>query len=215
MNIKESIETRHTNKILSDTPLAATPFDETLIRELMEAAYWAPFHKPCADYHRDDNTELTAIMPWRFYILDSQVCRKLNEKLKTLEKPLGKIEGLLNTADYLIQATWTADKSAKNPSENNLFEGSINNMEHIAATAAAIQNLLLTATAKGINNYWSSGGVLRDKIVFDTLGIDKDQLLLGSIFLFAGQNYPDYQQQTSKMRYRRSPIETFSRRITL
>ncbi len=41
------------------------------------------------------------------------------------------------------------------------FAVTLTNVEHIAAAYAAIQNLLLAATARGIRNYWSSGGVLR------------------------------------------------------
>lgn len=211
MNIKDSIYTRKTTKILSPTPLLTSNFNAALINELLTAAHWAPFHKPCADNHR--NGGLDAIMPWRFYILGSESCRKLNEKLKPLDKPLGKIEGLLNSADYLIQATWTPD--TENASDDALFHGSLANMEHIAAASAAIQNILLTATAKGIANYWSSGGVLRDKFVFDTLGIDKAQILLASIFLFSTNNHPNCEQQYSKMRDKRSAISQYSKQVIL
>ncbi len=60
-------------------------------------------------------------------------------------------------------------------------------MEHIAAASAAIQNLLLAATARGISNYWSSGGVLRSAQVFQQLGIPRQQILLGAIFLFPSE----------------------------
>lgn len=215
MNTTDSIHTRHTNKILSTTPLPPTPYDETLVRELLEAAYWAPFHKPCAEHHQNGENGLTAIMPWRFYIVDSHSCRQLSADLTAANTAPGKIEKLLNAADYLIQVTWTADKAEKPLAGNALFEGSINNMEHIAAAGVAIQNMLLTATAKGIANYWSSGGVLRDSATFAKLGINQEEILLGSIFLFTAASYPDCEQQTSKLRYRRSPIETFSRRVSL
>ena len=60
---------------------------------------------------------------------------------------------------------------------------STGNVEHIAAASAAVQNLLLAATARGWESYWSSGGVLREPAVFERLGMDARELPLGSIFL--------------------------------
>jgi nitroreductase len=56
-------------------------------------------------------------------------------------------------------------------------------MEHIAATAAAVQNVLLAAEARGMFSYWSSGGILGDVDVFDWLTIPRNQKLLAAIFL--------------------------------
>ena len=57
-------------------------------------------------------------------------------------------------------------------------------MEHLAATGAFVQSLLLAAEAEGFRTYWSSGGPLRKKPVLDWLGIPENQILIGSVFLF-------------------------------
>ena len=64
------------------------------------------------------------------------------------------------------------------------FAATLANMEHIAAAAAAIENLLLAATARGVSNYWSSGGVLRSQIVRQLLAIPPAEIVLGAIFFF-------------------------------
>lgn len=89
-----------------------------------------------------------------------------------------KIPRLLAGADALIMVTWLPD-----PSSTGEPELSTNNIEHIAATSAAIQNLILAAEARAMYTYWSSGGVLRDAEIFDFLGIPHTQKLLGAIFL--------------------------------
>lgn len=179
----QSIRARRTLKALSETALPATPPDKAFINTLLESAHWAPYHYPC---HRNHQAHLPAELPWRFYVLDSQTCRDLSAKFNRAGIDAGKLSGMLNCADYLIQATW-CPQPTDNLAEGQIFDASLTNMEHIAGAGAAVQNLLLTATALGRENYWGSGGVLRKDFAFDWLGIPTSEILLGALFIFPSQ----------------------------
>ena len=91
---------------------------------------------------------------------------------------------MLNTANALLQVTWLPDDPITDLEDDLPFKGSLRNMEHIAATSSAIQNMLLTATGLNIPNYWSSGGVLKTNELSKVLEISQNEILLGAIFLF-------------------------------
>lgn len=193
-SILDVIRSRKTTKVMSDSALRST-LPVATIERLLEAAHWAPFHKACDESHRQ--SDLQSKVPWRMTVVNAAMCRQLRERLP-LEK-VGKIPAMLAAAEALIQVTWLPsvrrdlgaefDLEMPQPSPGKddgapMFEANRLNMEHIAAASAAIQNLLLAATAEGVSNYWSSGGVLRERLVFEMLGIPASQILLGSIFLF-------------------------------
>lgn len=190
LNTLDSIRQRRTIKAISEQPLPIKPLDKSFIQTLMESAYYAPYHYPCQSLYQNN---LSSPLPWRFYVLSSQTCRELAANLQEQKISAEKIIGMLNSADYLIQSTWCPLVDS-NSTEEDLFVGNLINMEHIAASGAAIQNLLLTATALGYENYWSSGGVLRDSYVSRLLGINEQEILLGSLFIFPseteGENNP-------------------------
>lgn len=180
----QSIRQRRTVKVVSDTPLPIKPCDEQLIETLLESAYYAPYHYPCSAQHQQ---HLPSTLPWRFYVLDSATCRHLARTLVEEDIAVGKIVGMLNSADYLIQATW-CPQSGGSKHEDTLFDGDLINMEHLAAAGSAIQNVLISATALGHENYWSSGGPLRKASVFEKMAIPVEEILLGSLFIFPSES---------------------------
>lgn len=179
------------------------------LRALLDAASWAPFHKPAAKEYRVG--EQDGIEPWRCHVLDAKQCRGLRHRLSEAGDTT-KIPKMLAVADYLIQVTWLPEP--KREKSDSLFEPSIQNMEHIAAASAAIQNLLLAATAMEIPNYWSSGGVLRTPEVFEMLGISEDEILLGAVFLFP-RNPEGAQLKAGALRHSRSELSQWSRHVEL
>ncbi len=201
-------QARKTVKILAESELPTTS-DGNTINRLLACAGWAPFHKVCHTEHRQG--ELNGIEPWRFHCLDAQQCRKLGHQVTQMEAA-GKIPAMLAAASHLIIATWlpnpanSASKAESSTLAHEVFEPTIDNVEHIAAASAAIQTLLLAATAAGISNYWSSGGVLRTPELFSKLGIPDNQRLLGAIFLFPAEVPDDCSVEiaTSKLRAQRS-----------
>ncbi len=124
---------------------------------------------------------------------------------------------MLLAADAMIIATWLPNPDSTDAVSSEtpqLFEPTLGNMEHIAAAAAAVQNLLLLATAAGWLNYWSSGGGLRSTRVFELLQIPNNQVLLGAIFLF-GAETGELETATSKLTNQRSKIERWARQVSL
>ncbi|MEZ4605780.1 MAG: nitroreductase family protein [Deinococcales bacterium] len=192
--IDQIIQARKTEKVLANVQAPLAVSDTLDITSLLMAASWAPFHKPAHESHRiNRQDDLKALMPWRCYHLKAQSCRSLLERLKTWSKDdpswmNGKIPSMLASADALLIVTFLPNPSSKPLEAPQLFEASKDNMEHIAAASAAIQNLLLAATARGIANYWSSGGntLLRSEI-YQLLEIPSQEILLGAIFLFPQQ----------------------------
>ena len=186
LSISACIRQRHTLKVMADAdhpwPPPPAEFKATMV-ELMELAACAPFHYSCHESHHCGAMDSPA--PWRFYAVDGAAARSLLEFVKSLDEPLGKIGSMLATANGLVMVTWLPDPSPVDPVAFQSFVPTQRNMEHIAATAAAIQNMLLAATERGITNYWSSGGaVLRAQPLYQHLGIPLNQVLLGAIFLF-------------------------------
>lgn len=177
---KTILSKRRTLKILSTSSLEINQPENFSndINEMLELAGKAPFHYP-ANTKAVEQHQLKSIAPWRFYVLDSKACRDLAAYYLNHKIEGGKIVQMLNCATALIQATWIPEESDSKEMELNQ-----KNIEHIAATSAAIQNLLLSATEKEYENYWSSGGTLRDENFKTLLKIPKNEQLLGSIFLF-------------------------------
>ncbi|MFD2531183.1 nitroreductase family protein [Gracilimonas halophila] len=210
MTTDESIRTRKTLKLRVDPekPLPVTKGEEfkQTIKELIELAGKAPFHYESSEDQRKGS--LQGIEPWRFHALDGKTCRSFLRSLNQ-DKPMKAPEGIrqmLAAADGLILATWLPEKSRK---LSRRFHPNLKNMEHIAATGAAIQNLLLAATSRGINAYWSSGGIIRKDKVLEFLGIPKHEILLGAVFLFPEEYPADTETKTGKNAEERSEVGDF------
>jgi nitroreductase len=228
MSTAEAIRARRTTKVLSSSALPVVD-DPSQVDELVELAGWAPFHRACDSVHREGQ-ELGGIEPWRIHALNATSCRQLGDRLPA--DISGKIPAMLAAADALLMVTWlpnppstaggvthrevggvlepgcfTADSSTE-------FEPTLGNMEHIAAAAAAVQNLLIAATARGIATYWSSGGVLRCSAAFDLMGISRGEILLAAIFLFPAE-VGSAEVVGSKLREHRSHPEQWSRKVHL
>jgi nitroreductase len=172
------IRERRTSKVLADAPLPVAGAREA-VEELVATAGWAPFHKAAARVHQEG--ALTSIVPWRFHLLDAPACRALRQVL--LERgDKSKVPRMLAAATVLVQATWLPNPPKE--AVAGLFEATEENMEHVAAAGAAVQNLLLAATARGFRSYWSSGGALRGAEAFGWMRIPAGEILLGSVFLF-------------------------------
>lgn len=204
------------------------------VADLLSLAGMAPFHRACDEIHRTHGggpagSQLKGIEPWRFHALDARACRRLKSLVPS--ENAGKIPAMLAACDVLILATWLPNPASADYQSNVQmsaveangdavhFEPTLANMEHIAAVASAIQNLLLAATARGVPNYWSSGGVLRSAEVFDILGIPSEQVLLGAVFLFPSQSDCSEPESCevveSKLRPHRTGSSCWSRWVTL
>lgn len=197
-----------------DNPLPVTKGSEfkDVIQELVKLAGMAPFHYESPEKQRSE--KLTGKEPWRLHALDSSACRTLLGYFKE-DKPMKASDGIkqmLAAADALILTTWLPEPSRR---PGRKFHPNVKNMEHIAATGAAIQNLLLAATERKISNYWSSGGCLRKPKVLDFLGIPRQEVVLGAIFLFPDLESATIEKKPGKHRENRSDAGQWMDWVTL
>lgn len=214
MDVSEAIANRVTTKMLGnpDQPLPVRQDMPAILKPLLATAGWAPFHRPAHTSHRDRG-DAAIVEPWRFHALDTPKCRHLLTKLKNWPEKSGKILNMLAACDALIQVTWLPDPSSSSAS-GAAFEASEENMEHIAAAAAALQNFLTAATAAGLLTYWSSGGILRSQKAFETLGIPFNQILLGSVFVFPNETAGQVEIMAGKQRVARSAMTAWTRWVS-
>jgi nitroreductase len=192
------IRQRKTAKILR-SPDDCTPQSQAdqaafmaLVQASIDVAGWAPFHKAA---HKKSHLkgDLTSIVPWRFYVLEQTNCCAVVAHLrKQAEQKAGKmwekawdskIPKLLAGAGALVLVTWLPNPPEDDERDSTQPELTTENVEHIAAASAATQNLMLAAEARGLQTYWSSGGVLGSTEMLAWLGIATNQKLLGAIFL--------------------------------
>ena len=209
--VEKVVRDRKTIKLLADSPIDSTVETEVM-ESIVACAGFAPFHLAAAVVHRE-RVDNETLVPWRFYMVDKENCSKLRNAI--LESgDVTKVPNMLAAASCLIQVTWCPDPPEEGfeVSEESRFQPTEANMEHIAATAAAVQNLLLAATARNINTYWSSGGVLKTKWAFDKMGIPDDQILLGSVFVFPDPSIDQsIDSKPGKMRDKRGEDSHWSR----
>jgi len=86
--------------------------------------------------------------------------------------------------------------------------------EHLAATSAMVQNLLLLLTANEMGSYWSSGGRFRSEEMFKFLGIDPGERFLAGVFI----EYPELIDDTKERKagaHREKRSESWIREVSL
>ena len=142
---------------------------DNVIPELLEAADWAPTHA---------HTE-----PWRFIVFDNSMVKvfaKRHADLYRLHTSEGaftqqKYDNLVKLGDNVshIIVAWM----------KRIANHKIPEIEELAATSAAIQNLLLTATSLGIASFWSTGGLTHNPVFKKEFDIGDEDSILGIIYL--------------------------------
>ena len=223
--IDNIIRTRKTAKILRD-PTACMDISEDVqenlrqkLHEIIELAAWAPFHRVAnKQAHRQDTMQ--SAVPWRFFVLEKATCCQVVQHIErqATEHPdskwakawQSKIPKLLAGCGALMQVTWLPEP----PEQGDTPALTNENVEHIAAASAAVQNVLLAAEGRGLHTYWSSGGILRDSEMFAYLGIPTNQMLLGSIFL-AHPDMPYDENQPGGLRDARGAVTDWSTWVEL
>lgn len=139
------------------------------VRELLKLANWAPTH---------GRTE-----PWRFIVYSGnkvkEFCRQHAELYRTYIPPekfeQGNYDKQLHNGDlasHIIIAVMQRGSLPKIPA-----------LEEIAATAIAIQNILLGATAAGIASFWSTGGMVHHAAMKDFLQLRNEDIVMSLLYL--------------------------------
>ncbi|MBS1745545.1 MAG: nitroreductase [Bacteroidetes bacterium] len=143
--------------------------EDAVIQQLLELADWAPTH---------GHTE-----PWRFVVFANdavpQFCKEhaaLYKKNIPAEKfEISKYEKTLHNGDNASHMIVVYMKRGDNPK--------ITAKEEICAVAAAVQNILLGASALNISALWSTGGVILLSIMKEYFGLNEDDEMIGLLYL--------------------------------
>ena len=140
-----------------------------VLLEILEDAHAAPTHG------------LT--QPWRFHVFVGAARGRLADGLQALYDRTTPVE------------KHNADKRAKLGNTPRLApvviavaarvepNGKIPEIEEIAATACAVENLMLSAHSRGLGSYWSTPPVAMTREFAAWLGLDDSHRTLGLIYL--------------------------------
>lgn len=182
--LDEIIRNRRTIKppMMSDQAV-----DEEDLRAILENANWAPNH---------GMTE-----PWRFKIYRGAARAELAEAMAALyervippesQKP-GKAEKMreMPMRAPVVVVVWMERQA----------DARIAEIEEVEAVACAVQNMALTATARGLGAFWSTPPFIYEPAMNEWLGIAEKDRCLGIFYL----GHPD--ASTPAARGRRRPIE--------
>lgn len=142
-----------------------TPVPDDVVEHLCRLATWAPNHKKT--------------WPWRFAALTGEARARLGEHTRdqlvaegvTDPAKLDKAIGKYLRAPTILLVGCAANDDPELHDENR------------DAVAAAIQTLLLGATAAGLASFWASGAVLRSPAVLDLAGFDPTDRIVGLVYL--------------------------------
>src|SRR4051794_41329677 len=110
--------------------------------------------------------------PWRFRLLGPETRARIDEVVPEAEVIK------LRRAPTLVLVTATR-------SDDPLLA-----VEDVQATAAAVQNMLLGATARGIASYWRTPGCFREPPGRALLGLAEDEALVAVVHLGPAASRP-------------------------
>jgi nitroreductase len=172
--LKEIIHNRRSTK---PAALNGQKIADADLRELLQLADWAPTHA---------RTE-----PWRFIIYSSTAVNAFCADHAELYKKH-------TAADKFTQAKFDSLKHNGDKASHivvvymkRLETSKIPVLEEIAAVAAATQNILLGAAAKGIAVLWSTGGMTHHVSMKQYLELEEHDIVMGLLYL----GYSDEPQQ--------------------
>lgn len=140
-----------------------------LVQQILELATWAPNH---------GKTE-----PWKFFVYTGEAMKEFGRQHAALytantpeekfqEATAQRLEHNVDKASHVVIAAMARGINDKIPV-----------LEEIAAASAAIQNLLLGATAAGIATFWSTGGLILHPAMKTHLGLGEHDTVLGMLFM--------------------------------
>jgi nitroreductase len=167
MDVFDAIHNRH-----SQGKVKPDPVPRELIEKLLDAAAQAPNHYK--------------VRPWRFVVLTGEGRSRLGDVMAASQRarhPEFPPEAFDKCREVPLRAPVLIAVGVDRPSEAKVLE-----IENVAATAAAIENLLLAAHGIGLGAKWRTGEWARDPMVKNFLGFEPDQHIIG--FIYVG--YPEF-----------------------
>lgn len=152
------------------------------VKEILQLANWAPTH---------GRTE-----PWRFIVYSDEKVKEFcyqHAELYKSNTPPEKFEQANydkqlhngDLASHIIIAVMQRGSLAKIPA-----------LEEIAATAIAIQNILLGATAAGITTFLSTSGMTHHPAMKNFLDLKQEDVVMGILYLGYSDEKMEGKRQT-------------------
>lgn len=160
--LKNIIETRRS---IFPKSYSTDEIDENVLEEILNSANFAPNHK--------------RTKPWRLKIFRGEEKNQLGITLANIYQQTVNSQSFLEKKFLDI-----TDKVAKSNAIITIsvnFSGLLPEWEEIAATAMAVQNMYLTATAHEVGCYWSTPGMINHLGEF--LGLEENQKCIGLFYL--------------------------------
>jgi nitroreductase len=168
MDVFEAIYSRQ-----SIGKVKADEIPHEVIEKLLSAAVQAPNH------HK--------VRPWRFFVITGEGRSNLGDvSAQSLLKriPDAAPAAVQTERDRFLRAPVVIAVGVDRPVDSRIDE-----IENVCAAAAAIQNMLLAATALDLGAKWRTGQQATDPMIKEALGLSPDQHLIGFIYL----GYPEAQ----------------------
>jgi len=211
--VDDVIRSRRTEKILANesfdwqpTPAELRGFDQS-VEEALEVARWAPFHYPG---NQDGLKE-----PWQARWLKRESCLVMADQLAQWNEQLApghKFPMLLRACGSCVIVSWMPDFDLQPESKR----GQVND-EHLAATAAFVQNLLIALEARNLGTYWASGNVILEGETPQKLGMRAGEKVTAVVFIHYRPEDPEsgLQRIEGKLRHSRDPDLGWLTRVEL
>lgn len=154
--------------------------DEASLYSLFECARFAPTHKKT--------------QPWKFIVYSGEAKHQLATAVMNAYK-----ENLPAEKFSEVKQTEFGQKVLKSSAVAMIILDAhpelLPEWEEIAAVGAAVQNLWLACTAKGIGSYWSSPGFIKNLTAF--LGLQEHQRCLGIFYMgYCDVTLPPWERKT-------------------
>ena len=160
--LKNIIETRRS---IFPKSYSTEEIKENVLTEILNSANFAPNHK--------------RTKPWRLKVFRGEEKNQLGLKLAAIYQETTNPQTFLEKKYIDI-----TDKIAMSDSIITItvnFSGLLPEWEEIAATAMAVQNMYLTATAHEVGCYWSTPGMINHLGEF--LQLEENQKCIGLFYL--------------------------------
>jgi nitroreductase len=151
----------------------ADPVPRELIEQLLSAAVQAPNH------HK--------VRPWRFVVLQGAARERLGDVMAQalqVRKTEATADDLQKERLKPLRAPVVVAVGVDKPTFSK-----VSDIENVAATSAAIENLLLAAHALGLGAMWRTGPAATAPSVKAFLGFEPDQHMIGLVYV----GYPEIQ----------------------
>lgn len=168
-NFKEIAECIQNRRSVKPMSMNGKQIPDDQIQQLLELADWAPTHA------------LTE--PWRFIVYSGEGMQRFAQdqadlyKTNTPEERFKEAtyEKIRTNCELVSHNVLVYMKRGTNPN--------IPALEEICAVAAAVQNLLLGASAAGIGALWSTGGITLSPAFKEFLQLGPEDQVIGQIYL--------------------------------